>query len=207
MFRSVGSRNRNCLKDLYCTKHLQNIAVGFGTADWHPEVMEIVLQWEAAKCAERAGPCHYEAVLSHHSEVVTIRGDSWWLEKGKCHTALWEGQERASKELQDSWTSLSMGQTLLKATSRHVKNKRVIWNSWHRFANGNSYVWSDWFLWGGVWLCGGLDSHGVLLFWGGCFGKPGRRVCCLFAFIFWGFRWIFFGRLQFFTLNLVMSLA
>lgn len=73
MFRSVGSRNRNCLKDLYWTKHLQNIAVGFGTADWHPEVMEIVLQWEAAKCAERAGLCHYEAVLSHHSEVVTIR--------------------------------------------------------------------------------------------------------------------------------------
>lgn len=122
MCHPVGSRNHSCFKDLYWAKHLQNIAVVFVTADWHPEVTEIIFQWEASKCAESAGWCHYEAVLSHHSKGMTFRGDSWWLEKGKCHPALQEEQEGGSRELQGRWTSLSMGQTLLEATCRHMKD-------------------------------------------------------------------------------------
>lgn len=73
------SRNYSCFKGLYWTKHLQNTALVCVTADWHPEGIEIILPWEASKCA---GWCHHEAVLPHHSRDMTARGDSWWLEEG-----------------------------------------------------------------------------------------------------------------------------
>lgn len=63
------------------------------TADWNPEVVEIILQWEASKCAESAGWCHYEAVLAHRLKAMTIRGDIGWLEEERCHPPLQEKQE------------------------------------------------------------------------------------------------------------------
>lgn len=111
--------------------------------------------------------------------------DDW--KRGECHPALQKEQDRRTGELQGSWTLPCMGQTLLEATSWHRKGKRVLRNTRHKMTNSKSCDRPEWSFRWDVWLCGGKESSGVEVLWGGLvwgFFCGGRL---LGFFLFWGF--------------------
>lgn len=108
-----------------------NLRSGYISVNWGPE--------EVANVPARL------VSITLRSSLQSRKVPNGW-KKGKCHTCLWDRQEKQPGELQarqlylspwESWEANS------PAISKHMEDKKASGNSQHRFTKGKS-CWESW---------------------------------------------------------------